>query len=82
MFGRSEGTHKHGPIMPKSSTQRGSKLGLTMVRLILAQLVHCFEWKLLNGISPHELDMSEKFGSSVPRANHLIVVPNYRIVKH
>ncbi|OVA05012.1 Cytochrome P450 [Macleaya cordata] len=59
---------------------RGMQLGLTMIRLILAQLVHCFEWKLPNGMSPHDLDMGEKFGLSVPMANHLIAIPNYRLV--
>ncbi|MCY5962473.1 cytochrome P450, partial [Salmonella enterica subsp. enterica serovar 1,4,[5],12:i:-] len=46
----------------------GIQLGLTMVRLLLAQLVHCFDWKLPNGMLPSELDMTEEFGLTCPRA--------------
>ncbi|KAK8613347.1 hypothetical protein V6N13_101112 [Hibiscus sabdariffa] len=58
----------------------GMQLGLCTMRLIIAQLVHCFDWELPDGMLPDELDMTEKFGLSLPRANHLIAKPTYRIL--
>ena len=57
----------------------GMQLGLVLIRLIVAQLVHCFDWELPNGVLPSELDMSEDFGLSCPRAQNLRVVPVYRV---
>ena len=57
----------------------GIQLGLTMVRLLLAQLVHCFDWKLPNGMLPSELDMTEEFGLTCPRAKDLMVIPTFRL---
>ncbi|GMN33562.1 hypothetical protein TIFTF001_004227 [Ficus carica] len=53
--------------------------GLIVVKLVLAQLVHCFDWELPNGLLPAELDMTEEFGVTTPRANHLIAIPTYRL---
>ncbi|WVZ07615.1 hypothetical protein V8G54_020961 [Vigna mungo] len=47
-------------------------LGLTTAKIVLAQLVHCFNWEL-------PLDMTEKFGLTMPRSKHLLVVPTYRL---
>ncbi|XP_041004991.1 cytochrome P450 71AU50-like [Juglans microcarpa x Juglans regia] len=57
----------------------GMQLGLTVVRLVIAQLVHCFDWALPNNILPTELDMTEVFGVTVPRAKHLLAIPTYRL---
>lgn len=57
----------------------GIQLGLINIRLVVAQLVHCFNWELPNGISISELNMDETFGLSMPRANHLMAVPSYRL---
>ncbi|KAG4185030.1 hypothetical protein ERO13_A09G207000v2 [Gossypium hirsutum] len=57
----------------------GMQLGLTVVRLVVAQLVHCFNWKLPNGMLGSELDMSEDFGLVCPRANHLLAIPTWRL---
>ncbi|OMO49551.1 Cytochrome P450 [Corchorus capsularis] len=70
-------------LIPFGSGRRrcpGMQLGLVNVRLALAQLLHCFEWQLPDGILPSELDMTEKFGLSLPRANHLLVKPTYRLL--
>lgn len=72
----------HFELLPFGSGRRicpGIRLGLTNVRLVVAQLVHCFDWALPDGISPEELDMSEKFGLSLPRAEHLVAIPSYRL---
>ncbi|KAG8661506.1 cytochrome P450 CYP736A12-like [Manihot esculenta] len=69
-------------FLPFGSGRRGCpgmQLGLTVVRLVIAQLVHCFNWELPDGVLPGELDMSEVFGLSLPRASHLVVVPKYRL---
>ncbi|KAK8985562.1 hypothetical protein V6N11_068816 [Hibiscus sabdariffa] len=58
----------------------GMQLGLTTLRLVVAQLVHCFDWELPDALLPNELDMTEKFGLSLPRANHLFAKPAYRLV--
>ncbi|XP_052477174.1 cytochrome P450 CYP736A12-like [Gossypium raimondii] len=55
----------------------GRKLALITVKLILAQLVHCFDWELPGGMSPNELDMTEKFSSTLPRKNNLCAKPIY-----
>ncbi|XP_068650606.1 cytochrome P450 71AU50-like [Aristolochia californica] len=69
-------------LLPFGSGRRGCpgmQLGLSVTRLILARLLHCFDWELPDGTSPTELDMTEEFGLTVPRANHLLVRPTYRL---
>ncbi|KAG5611674.1 hypothetical protein H5410_022955 [Solanum commersonii] len=47
-------------LLPFGSGRRscpGMQLGVTIVRLMVAQLVHCFEWELPNGIQPCDLDI-------------------------
>jgi len=69
-------------LLPFGSGRRscpGLQLGLTTVRLVLAQMVHCFDWKLPNGMMPNDLDMTEKFGLVMTRAQHLMVIPTYRL---
>jgi len=70
-------------LLPFGSGRRncpGMSFALLMVPLVLAQLVHCFDWKLPDGVSPLELDMKEKYGFSMPRAVHLHATPVYRLV--
>jgi len=69
-------------IIPFGSGRRGCPgihLGLTMVSLILAELVHCFDWVLPLGMSCDELDMEEIFGLTIPRKKHLLIRPIYRL---
>lgn len=69
-------------LLPFGSGRRSCprlQLGLTIVRLVLAQLVHCFDWELPNGMMPNHIDMTEKFGLVTPRAQHLMAIPNYRL---
>ncbi|KAL0461189.1 UNVERIFIED_CONTAM: cytochrome [Sesamum latifolium] len=71
-------------LIPFGSGRRscpGLQLGLTVVRLVVAQLVHCFDWELPNGMLPSDLDMSEHFGLVTSRAKHLMVIPRYRLHK-
>ncbi|XP_051140969.1 cytochrome P450 71AU50-like [Andrographis paniculata] len=57
----------------------GMQLGLTMVQLVVAQLVHCFDWELPPGMVAADLDMFENFGLVTSRANHLMAIPIYRL---
>ncbi|WJX47631.1 hypothetical protein P8452_34301 [Trifolium repens] len=69
-------------LIPFGSGRRGCpglQLGLTVIRLVVAQLVHYFDWKLPNHMLPSDLDMTEEFGLTMPRANHLIAIPVYRL---
>ncbi|CAH2080679.1 unnamed protein product [Thlaspi arvense] len=50
------------------------------LRLVAAQLVHCFDWELPDDMSPNDLDMSEKFGLSLPRAKPLLAIPTWRFI--
>ncbi|KAL5728757.1 hypothetical protein ACHQM5_001802 [Ranunculus cassubicifolius] len=70
-------------LLPFGSGRRkcaGLQLGLTVVEFIVAQLVHCFNLKLPHGILHSDLDMNEKFGLTLPRANHVVAIPTYRLV--
>ncbi|KAA8544863.1 hypothetical protein F0562_019742 [Nyssa sinensis] len=67
-------------LIPFRSGRRGCPgmhLGLLNIRLVVAQLVHCFHWELPNGMSTAEMDMTEKFDLSSPRAKHLLAMPKY-----
>nr|QUN00503.1 cytochrome P450 736A266 [Tripterygium wilfordii] len=69
-------------LLPFGSGRRGCpglQLGLTMVQLMLAQTVHCFDWELPDNMLASELDMTEEFALATPRANHLMAVPTYRL---
>ncbi|XP_030535109.1 cytochrome P450 71AU50-like [Rhodamnia argentea] len=69
-------------LVPFGSGRRGCpgmQLGLTVIRMGLAQLAHCFDWELPDGMSPSELDMSEVFGLTTSRAKHLVAIPSFRL---
>ncbi|KAK9091218.1 hypothetical protein Sjap_024395 [Stephania japonica] len=69
-------------LIPFGSGRRGCpgmQLGLTVVQLILAQLLHCFNWELPNGISSCDLDMKEKFALAMSRESPLLAIPTYRL---
>ncbi|KAL1830992.1 hypothetical protein DCAR_0100963 [Daucus carota subsp. sativus] len=69
-------------LLPFGSGRRGCpgiQLGLTVMRLVVAQLLHCFDWDLPNGMQPSELDMTEEFGLVVARATHLVAIPTCRL---
>ncbi|KAL8490247.1 hypothetical protein ACS0TY_025959 [Phlomoides rotata] len=71
-------------LLPFGSGRRGCpgmQLGLTVVKLVVAQLVHCFDWELPNGMQPSDMDMSEHFALVTSRAKNLMVIPSYRLAK-
>ncbi|XVF15857.1 hypothetical protein REPUB_Repub09cG0192400 [Reevesia pubescens] len=58
----------------------GMQLGLYALDLAVAHLLHCFTWELPDGMKPSELDMSDVFGLTAPRATRLYAVPKKRLV--
>ncbi|PSS21700.1 Cytochrome P450 84A1 like [Actinidia chinensis var. chinensis] len=58
----------------------GMQLGLYAMELAVAHLCHCFTWELPDGMTPSELDMSDVFGLTAPRATRLIAVPSCRLL--
>ncbi|XP_030460102.1 cytochrome P450 CYP736A12-like [Syzygium oleosum] len=70
-------------LIPFGSGRRGCpgmNLALINTRLFLAQMVHCFDWELPEGMSPSDLDMTEEVGLSLSKAKHLFLVPSYRLL--
>ena len=72
----------HFQLLPFGSDRRGCPgmhLAVTTVKLVVAQLVHCFSWELPDGMSPEDLDMEEECGLSLSRVDHLLSMPTYRL---
>jgi len=60
----------------------GLPLAHRMVHLVIASLLHAFNWSLPDGITPDNLDMTEKFGITLQKALPLIAVPSPRLRPH
>ncbi|CAL1352663.1 unnamed protein product [Linum trigynum] len=57
----------------------GMSLGLRMVQLMTAVLVHAFDWELADGVTPEKLNMDEAYGLTLQRAVPLNVHPKPRL---
>lgn len=60
----------------------GMSLGIRMVHLLTATLVHAFDWELANGQAPEKLNMDEAYGLTLQRAAPLLVHPKPRLSQH
>lgn len=72
-------------LLPFGSGRRacpGQPLAELVIQLALAHLVHSFNWSLPNQQEPHTLDMSDKFGLSLPRAQPLHAMAHPRLPTH
>jgi cytochrome P450 len=72
-------------LLPFGSGRRmcpGVSLGLRMVQVVLANLVHGYAWKLPDGVSREELSMEETFGLYMPRKVRLDAVAEPRLPAH
>jgi len=72
-------------LLPFGSGRRmcpGYSLGLKVVQIALANLIHGFQWNLPDGKNPKELDMGETFGLSTPRTHPLVAVARPRLASH
>ncbi|WOH10381.1 hypothetical protein DCAR_0729849 [Daucus carota subsp. sativus] len=57
----------------------GMQLGLYTFEMGVAHLLHCFNWELPDGMKPTQVDMSDVFGLSAPKATRLTAVPSPRL---
>ncbi|XP_059432212.1 cytochrome P450 76T24-like [Corylus avellana] len=53
----------------------GLPMANRMVHLMLASLVHGFNWKLADGMKPKDIDMKEMFGITLHKAEPLLAIP-------
>lgn len=53
----------------------GLPLAIRMVPLMLGSLIHGFNWKLEGGVLPEKMDMEEKFGITLAKAQRLRAIP-------
>lgn len=56
----------------------GLSMAAKQVPLVLASLIHFFDWSLPLGISPNELEMTEKFALTLQREQPLLVIPKVK----
>ncbi|GAA0143657.1 oxygenase [Lithospermum erythrorhizon] len=71
----------HFEFIPFGSGRRSCpEMQLGLYALEVAHLLHCFTWKLPSGMKPSELDMSDVFGLTSPRATRLVSVPTPRLI--
>jgi len=53
----------------------GLPLAHRMVHLMLTALLHSFNWKLDHGLNPEDVDVEEKFGITLQKAQPLQAIP-------
>ncbi|CAL1405031.1 unnamed protein product [Linum trigynum] len=54
----------------------GVLLAIRQIPLVLAALIHNFDWRLPDEEDPTELDMSEKFGHTLQKEFPLVLIPD------
>nr|AJD25178.1 cytochrome P450 CYP75B80 [Salvia miltiorrhiza] len=72
-------------LMPFGAGRRvcaGMSLGIRMVQLMFATLIHAFDFELGNGLSAQNLSMEEAYGLTLQRAEPLVVYPRPRLASH
>ena len=68
-------------FLPFGSGRRqcpGMNFGMAAVEVMLANLVHRFDWEMPAGKEAGDIDMSEEFGLVVHRKEKLLLVPKLR----
>ncbi|PIN12384.1 Cytochrome P450 CYP2 subfamily [Handroanthus impetiginosus] len=72
-------------ILPFSAGKRkcpGAPLGVTLVLMALARLFHSFDWGPPDGLKPEDIDTSEVYGMTMPKAHALIAIAKPRLATH
>lgn len=72
----------HFEFIPFGSGRRscpGMQLGLYGMELAVAHLLHCFRWELPDEMKASDLDMTDSFGLTAPKAVQLVAIPYYRL---
>jgi len=73
---------QHFELIPFGAGRRicaGLPLASRMIHLVLASLIHSFEWAPAKGMSAEEMDMTEKFGITMAKAVPLEIIPVPRL---
>ncbi|KAI7740356.1 hypothetical protein M8C21_009429 [Ambrosia artemisiifolia] len=76
---------QHFELLPFGSGRRmcpGYNLGLKMMRSLLGNLLHGFNWSLPGNMTIKDIDMQEVYGLSTQRKFPLVVVPKPRLANH
>lgn len=55
-------------------------VGLSLVQMLTATIVHSFDWALPKGLTPDKLNMDEHYGLTLRRAQPLVVHPRPRLL--
>ncbi|KAM7510310.1 hypothetical protein LguiB_009185 [Lonicera macranthoides] len=58
----------------------GLPLAIRIVPVMLGSMINLFDWKLDGGIEPKNLDMTEKFGLTLQKAQPLRAIPTLAVV--
>lgn len=72
-------------ILPFSAGKRkcpGAPLGVTLVLTALARLLHSFDWSPAAGLKPEDIDTTEVYGMTMPKATPLIAIATPRLAPH
>ncbi|KAL0428724.1 UNVERIFIED_CONTAM: cytochrome [Sesamum radiatum] len=72
-------------ILPFSAGKRkcpGAPLGITLVLMALARLFQSFDWSPPEGLRPEDIDTTEVYGMTMPKAQPLIAIPRPRLPAH
>ena len=56
----------------------GLPMAARMLPLVLASLIHFFDWSLPNGTTPDEFDMNDNFGVTLQKEQPLLIIPKVR----
>ncbi|XP_047313950.1 geraniol 8-hydroxylase-like [Impatiens glandulifera] len=65
-------------LIPFGSGRRvcvGLSLAMRILPTVLGSLINLFDWKIEGKVNPENLDIEEKFGFTLQRANPLLAVP-------
>nr|KYP69463.1 Cytochrome P450 76C4 [Cajanus cajan] len=53
----------------------GLPLAIRLLFLMLGSLINSFDWELQGGVKPHDMNMDDKFGLTLEKAQPVLVVP-------
>lgn len=53
----------------------GLLLAIRMLHMMLGSLINSFDWKLEDGVTAENIDMEDKFGLTLEKAQHLRAIP-------
>ncbi|WCJ22116.1 Cytochrome P450 76T24 [Euphorbia peplus] len=69
---------QHFELLPFGAGRRicpGMPLAMRMLHIMLGALIQRFDWKLEDGVTPENLDLDDKFGITVHKAQPLRAIP-------